>query len=149
MQCYCCVFLPLKQSSGSQLELILCSRGHLARIGDIFLVVEPGRQRPVFLVAQSCLTLRDPMDCSPPGSSVHGDSPGKNTEVGCHAHFSSRESSYPEIELRSPTLQADSLLSDPPGKSKNTGVGSPSLLQGIFLTQGSNWVLLDRGQGCW
>ena len=23
-------------------------------------------------VAQSCLTLRDPMDCSPPGSSVHG-----------------------------------------------------------------------------
>ena len=27
----------------------------------------------------------DPMDCSPPGSSVHGDSPGKNTGVGCHA----------------------------------------------------------------
>ena len=24
------------------------------------------------------------MDCIPPGSSVHGDSPGKNTEVGCH-----------------------------------------------------------------
>ena len=24
------------------------------------------------------------MDCSPPGSSVHGDSPGKNTGVGCH-----------------------------------------------------------------
>ena len=24
------------------------------------------------LVAQSCLALRDPMDCSPPGSSVHG-----------------------------------------------------------------------------
>ena len=23
-------------------------------------------------VAQSCLTLSDPMDCSPPGSSVHG-----------------------------------------------------------------------------
>ena len=33
---------------------------------------------------QSCLTLCDPMDCSPPGSSVHGDSPGKNTRVGCH-----------------------------------------------------------------
>ena len=26
-----------------------------------------------------------PMDCSPPGSSVHGDSPGKDTGVGCHA----------------------------------------------------------------
>ena len=33
----------------------------------------------------SCPTLCDPMDCSPPGSSVHGDSPGKNTGVGCHA----------------------------------------------------------------
>ena len=32
------------------------------------------------LVAKSCLTLCDPMDCSSPGSSVHGDSPGKNTE---------------------------------------------------------------------
>ena len=37
------------------------------------------------LVSQSCPTLCDPMDCSPPGSSVHGDSPGKNTGVGCHA----------------------------------------------------------------
>ena len=36
------------------------------------------------LVAQLRLTLCDPMDSSPPGSSVHGDSPGKNTGVGCH-----------------------------------------------------------------
>ena len=36
------------------------------------------------LVAQSCPTLCDPMDCSPPGFFVHGDSPGKNTGVGCH-----------------------------------------------------------------
>ena len=34
---------------------------------------------------QSCLTPCDAMDCSLPGSSVHEDSPGKNTEVGCHA----------------------------------------------------------------
>ena len=34
---------------------------------------------------QSCPTLCDPRDCSPPGSSVHGDSPGNNTGVGCHA----------------------------------------------------------------
>ena len=34
---------------------------------------------------QSCPTLCDPMDCSPPGPSVHGDSPDKNTGVGCHA----------------------------------------------------------------
>ena len=36
-------------------------------------------------VAQPCLTLCNPVDCSLPGSSVHGDSPGKNTGVGCHA----------------------------------------------------------------
>ena len=39
----------------------------------------------VCLVAQSCPTLCDHMDCSPPGSSVHGDSPGKNSGVGCYA----------------------------------------------------------------
>ena len=37
------------------------------------------------LFDESCPTLWDPMDCSPPGSSVHGDSTGKNTGVGCHA----------------------------------------------------------------
>ena len=37
------------------------------------------------LVAQPRLILCDPVDCSPPGSSVHGNSPGKNTGVGCHA----------------------------------------------------------------
>ena len=58
------------------------------------------------LVSQLCLTLCDPMDCSPPGSSVHGDSLGKNA-----------------------------------------GVGSLSLLQGIFLTQGSNLRLLHWSAG--
>ena len=33
---------------------------------------------------QWCLTLCDPMDCSPSGSSGHGYFPGKNTRVGCH-----------------------------------------------------------------
>ena len=36
------------------------------------------------VLSQSCLTLCDPMDCSPPGSSVHGDSPGKNPGMGYH-----------------------------------------------------------------
>ena len=48
----------------------------------------------------------------------------------------------PGIEPRSPALQVDSLLSEPPGKPKNTVVDSLSLLQGIFPTQESNWVLL-------
>ena len=37
------------------------------------------------LVTQSCLTLCDPLDYSPPGSCVHGILPGKNTGVGSHS----------------------------------------------------------------
>ena len=44
----------------------------------------------------------------------------------------------PGIEPRSPTLQADSLPAEPPGKPKIIGVGSLSLLQRIFLTQESS-----------
>ena len=47
---------------------------------------------------------------------------------------------------RSPTLYADSLPAEPPGKPKNIGVGSLSLLQQIFLTQESNWGLLHCRQ---
>ena len=46
--------------------------------------------------------------------------------------------SNPGVKPRSPTLQADSLPAEPQGKPKNTGVGSLSLLQGIFPTQESN-----------
>ena len=52
----------------------------------------------------------------------------------------------PEIELRSPTLQAESLPSEPPGKPKNNGVGDLSLFQGIFPTQESNQGLLHCRQ---
>ena len=48
----------------------------------------------------------------------------------------------PGIKPRSPSLRADSLSAEPPGKPRNTGVGGISLLQGIFLTQESNWGLL-------
>ena len=41
----------------------------------------------------------------------------------------------PGIEPRSPTLQADSLPSEPPGKPMSNEVGSLPLLQGIFPTQ--------------
>ena len=45
------------------------------------------------LVTQSCLTLCDPMDCSPPGSYVHRDSPGRILEW---VAMSSRGSSPPK-----------------------------------------------------
>ena len=81
------------------------------------------------------------MDCSPPGFSVHGDSPGTNIRVGCHVLLQGNLPK-PGTEPRSPTLQADSLPTGPSGKPKNTGVGSLSLLQGIFLTQESTRGLL-------
>ena len=50
----------------------------------------------------------------------------------------------PGIKPRSPTLQADSLPAETQGKPKNTGVGSLSLLQGIFPTQELNRGLLHH-----
>ena len=52
----------------------------------------------------------------------------------------------PGIKPRSLTLQVDSLPTEPPGKPKNTGVGSLSLLQQIFPTQESNQGLLHCRQ---
>ena len=49
------------------------------------------------LVTQSYLTLRDPTDCSPPGSCVHGISPGKNTAVGCQSFLQGVLSSFIEV----------------------------------------------------
>ena len=53
---------------------------------------------------QSCPTLCGPVDLSSPGSSVHGDSPGKKTGVGCHAL-------PPPGDLRHPGIEPESLMS--------------------------------------
>ena len=55
------------------------------------------------------------MDCRLPGLSVHGDSLGKNNEVGCHA-LPPGALPNPGIKPRYPTLQVNSLLSEPLGK---------------------------------
>ena len=52
----------------------------------------------------------------------------------------------PGIEPGSPTLQVDSLPAEPQRKPKDTGVGSLSLLQCIFLNQESNHSLLHCKQ---
>ena len=73
------------------------------------------------------------------------NSSGKNIGVGIPV-TSPGDLPNPGVKPRSPTLQVDSLLSEPPGKSQNTEVVSHSLLQGIFLTQGSNQGLLHCRQ---
>ena len=80
-------------------------------------------------VPQLCLTLCDPMDYT-----VHGILQARILEWVAFPF--PRGSSQPEIKPRSPALQADSLPAEPQGKPKSTGVGSLSLLQGIFPTQG-------------
>ena len=73
---------------------------------------------------QSCLTVWDPADSGgPPGSSVHGDSPGKYTGVGCHALF---QEIFPTQGLNSDPLhlqhwQVGSLPLAPPGKPHPRG----------------------------
>ena len=59
------------------------------------------------------------MDRSPPGSSVHGDSLGNNTGVGCHALLQGNLVN-PGTKPTSPALQANSLLSELPGKLTDT-----------------------------
>ena len=66
------------------------------------------------LVTHSYVTLCDPMDCSPPGSSVHGILQAKILEW---VAFPS-PGIFSSLGLNSPTLQADSLPSEPPGMWK-------------------------------
>ena len=95
----------------------------------------------VYLVTQSCPTLWDSMGYSLPGSSVHGDSPGKNTGVGCHALL---QGIFP-TQGTNPGLPHCRLFftnwATREAREYWSG-GSLSLLQGILPTQKSNWDLL-------
>ena len=86
-------------------------------------------------VTQFCLTLCNPMDCT-----VHGILQARILEWVAVLFF--RVSSQPRDWIRSPALQVDSLPDEPPGKPRNTGMGSLSLLQRILLTQELNRGLL-------
>ena len=90
-------------------------------------------------VAQLCPTLYDPMDCPWAFSRQEYCSGLPCPPPG--------DLPNPRIEPTSPAFQVDSLPSEPPGKPMNTGMGSLSLLQGIFpkeLNQGllhCRWIL--------
>ena len=66
---------------------------------------------------QSCPSLCDPIDGSPPGSPIPGDSPGKNTGVGCHFLLQCMKmKSESEVVQLCPTLSNPRDCS-PPGSS--------------------------------
>ena len=99
------------------------------------------------LVAQSCLTLCYPMDYSLPDSSVHGILQARILEwVAMPSSRGSSRDQNPGIKPRFPTLQVDSIPSEPPGKPKDTGVVSLSLHQGNFPIVQSNRGLLHCRQ---
>ena len=101
-------------------------------------------ERQMCIVVQLCPTLCDPMDCSPPGSSVHGDSLGKNTGVGCHALL---QGIFP-TQGSNPGLPHCRLILTiwATRDAHEYWVGSLSLLQRTFPTQDSNWGLLHCRQ---
>ena len=107
------------------------------------ILISPLQSSPTVLclVPQSCPTLCDPVDCGPPGSSVPRGFSRQEYWSGL-PYPPPGDLSNPGIKPRSPALQMESLLSEPPGKPKNTGVDSLSLLQGIFPTQELNRGLL-------
>ena len=75
---------------------------------------------------QSCLTLCNPMDCSPPGSSVHGILQTRILEwVTCPPPG---DLPKPRIKHVSPSLEVDSLPPELPGKPKQGTGQIPSLL---------------------
>ena len=89
------------------------------RCGEVGIILYGLMGWCVCLVTQSCLTLWDPMDCSLPGSPLFmGFSrPEYWSGLPCPPP---RDLPDPGIEPRSPTLQVDSLLSEPPEKPMNT-----------------------------
>ena len=66
-------------------------------------------------VAQSCPTLCDPMDCSPPGSSIHGILQARVLEWVAISF--SRESSRPRDRTKVSLIVGRRFPSEPPGKS--------------------------------
>ena len=78
---------------------------------------------------QLCLTLFDPIDGSPPGSSHPWDSPGKNTGVGCHCLLQCMR-----VKSESEDVQSCPTLSDPMDCSL-TG----SSVHGIFQARVLEW----------
>ena len=82
-------------------------------------------------VAQSCPTLSDPMDCSPPGSSVHGIFQARVLEWGAIA-FSVPVAAAAESLQSCPTL-CDPIDGNPPG----------SPVPGILQARTLEWVAIS------
>ena len=93
-------------------------------------------------VIQSCLTLCNSMDCGLPGSQSMGF---YRQEYWSGLPFPS-PGDLPDLGIKSGSSTLQILLSEPPGKPKNTGVSSHSFFLRVFPTKGLNLVLLHCRQ---
>ena len=103
-----------------------------------------GAQCRALCVCVWCLVVSSSLRPHPPGSSILWILQAKLLEWVAMAFF--RDLPNPGIDLRFPTLQADSLPAESSGEPKNTEVSSLSILQWIFPTQESNPGLLHCRQ---
>ena len=94
-------------------------------------------------VALSCPALCDHMDCSLPGSSIHGIFQARVLEW--IAFPSPGDLPNPGIEPRSPALQADALLSEPPGKPNENPCLLNQLKTQIIISVPQNVVRMWMG----
>ena len=123
------LFFSLKEAHSFSWDYLNCQHHYSCAVGPLLskmkanwtealwantLTVDLIRWQLKVFMAQSCLTLCDPTDCSPPASSVHGILQARILEwVASHSLGGLPD---PGIEPKSSALQADSLLSEPPRK---------------------------------
>ena len=101
-------------------------------------------QNVKLLVTQSCPTLCDPISCSLPGFSVHGISQARSLEWVAISF--SRGFSWPRDQTGSPALQADSLPSEPPGKTKHFLSYTFQNVKVNHLLEDWNWRVRKRSK---
>ena len=93
------------------------------------------------MLSQLCPTLCDPMDCSPPGFSIHGDSPYKNTGVGCQVLL---QGIFPSQGLNPGLPHCRQIL------YHLSHQGSPWILEWVAypFSRGSSWPRNRTGISC-
>ena len=94
------------------------------------------------VLAQLSPTLCNPMDCSLPGSSVHGNSPGKITGVGCHFLL---QGIFPSQGMNLCLLHLLHWQAD----SWETGYGRRYFICHWMCHTPTRWLFLSYCQTCW
>ena len=123
-------------TQGLNLHLLYCQAGSLP-------LAPPGvRAAAAAKLLQSCLTLCDPIDGSPPGSPHPWDSPGKNTGAGCHFLLQCMKVKSESEVAQSCLTPINPMDCSPPGSSIH-GIFQARVLEwGVIASSNSGMLLL-------